>query len=248
MPQRGGLGWGPVTAKRRVSERARCRDVHTTHGSTTARTFPGFRIGCLRKRRQPILNLKPALPSSFVRPRDKVQMNAIPDILQCLFNGLAQGSIYAIVALGFTIVFSSTQVVNFAQGEFVMLGAMGSYWLTTSVHWPIYVVVPAASLLAVAVGMALGWVLMRPLRTWLRPRDSSSSPSALPCCCRALPVISGAKMPSRLMPSRPPTLSSSRCRISSAGSAILRHAGLRNAKTLGDGAGGGDDDCVDHLF
>ncbi len=90
-------------------------------------------------------------------------MNAIPDILQCLFNGLAQGSIYAIVALGFTIVFSSTQVVNFAQGEFVMLGAMGSYWLT-SMHWPLYAAVPAASLLAVAVGMALGWVLMRPLK------------------------------------------------------------------------------------
>lgn len=92
-------------------------------------------------------------------------MNAVPDILQCLFNGIAQGSIYATIALGFTIVFSATQVVNFAQGEFVMLGAMGSYWLTTSVHWPIYAVVPAASLLAVAVGMALGWVLMRPLKT-----------------------------------------------------------------------------------
>jgi len=90
-------------------------------------------------------------------------MNAIPDILQCLFNGLAQGSIYAIVALGFTIVFSSTQVVNFAQGEFVMLGAMGSYWLT-SAHLPLYAAVPAATLLAVAVGMALGWVLMRPLQ------------------------------------------------------------------------------------
>jgi branched-chain amino acid transport system permease protein len=67
------------------------------------------------------------------------------------------------VALGFTIVFSSTQVVNFAQGEFVMLGAMGSYWLT-SAHWPLYAAVPGATLLAVAVGMALGWVLMRPLQ------------------------------------------------------------------------------------
>ncbi len=91
-------------------------------------------------------------------------MNAIPDILQCLFNGLAQGSIYAIVALGFTIIFSSTQVVNFAQGEFVMLGAMGSYWLTVSLHWPIYAVIPAATMLAVVAGMALGWVLMRPLQ------------------------------------------------------------------------------------
>ena len=92
----------------------------------------------------------------------------IVNIVQCLFSGLALGSIYAIVAIGFTIVFASTEVVNFAQGEFVMLGAMISFWLVspapTGMGWPLYLAVPAAVLLATVVGIMLGWVLMRPLK------------------------------------------------------------------------------------
>jgi len=100
-------------------------------------------------------------------------MQQLPDILQYLFVGLATGSIYAIVAVGFTIIFSSTQVVNFAQGEFVMLGAMGTYMLTTwnwrhpefaGLHWPLPVAVLLAVALTAVVGLLLGWVLMRPLK------------------------------------------------------------------------------------
>lgn len=101
-------------------------------------------------------------------------MPSLPDLLQYLVSGLATGSIYAIIAVGFTIIFSSTQVVNFAQGEFVMLGAMCTYMLTAwnwhrpefaGLHWPLWVAVPLAVLLAAVVGMALGWVLMRPLKS-----------------------------------------------------------------------------------
>jgi branched-chain amino acid transport system permease protein len=42
---------------------------------------------------------------------------------QFLFAGLAIGSVYALVALGFVMIFRATNVVNFAQGEFAMLGA-----------------------------------------------------------------------------------------------------------------------------
>ena len=100
-------------------------------------------------------------------------MESLPDILQYLVAGLATGSIYAIVAVGFTIIFSSTEVVNFAQGEFVMLGAMFSYLLTSwnwnrpefaGLQWPLYLAVPAAAVLAALVGIGLGWVLMRPLK------------------------------------------------------------------------------------
>ena len=42
---------------------------------------------------------------------------------QLLFAGLAIGSVYALVALGFVMIFRATNVVNFAQGEFAMLGA-----------------------------------------------------------------------------------------------------------------------------
>jgi branched-chain amino acid transport system permease protein len=43
--------------------------------------------------------------------------------LQLIFTGLGIGSIYALVALGFVLIFRATNVVNFAQGDFAMLGA-----------------------------------------------------------------------------------------------------------------------------
>jgi branched-chain amino acid transport system permease protein len=100
-------------------------------------------------------------------------MDGLTNVLQYLLSGLAVGSVYAIVAVGFTIIFSATEVVNFAQGEFVMLGAMISYWLSApadaampipGLGWPLYLAVPLAVVIAMAVGLLLGWVLMRPLK------------------------------------------------------------------------------------
>ena len=44
--------------------------------------------------------------------------------LQYLLSGVTKGSIYAVVAIGFNLIYSATGVLNFAQGEFVMLGGM----------------------------------------------------------------------------------------------------------------------------
>ncbi len=46
------------------------------------------------------------------------------ELLQYFLSGLTSGAIYALIALGFTIIYNATEVINFAQGEFVMLGAM----------------------------------------------------------------------------------------------------------------------------
>ena len=46
------------------------------------------------------------------------------ELLQFLFSGVTVGAVYALVALGFTIIYNASDVVNFAQGEFVMLGGM----------------------------------------------------------------------------------------------------------------------------
>ena len=85
------------------------------------------------------------------------------DLLQCILSGLAVGSIYAIIALGFTIIYNSTEIVNFAQGEFVTIGALTAWWLTSHGMG-----IPLALLISVAVttvvGMLLGWVVMRPLK------------------------------------------------------------------------------------
>jgi branched-chain amino acid transport system permease protein len=56
--------------------------------------------------------------------------------LQLLATGLAMGSIYALVALGFVLIVNAVNVVNFAQGEFVMVPAFVAVWLMTALKLP----------------------------------------------------------------------------------------------------------------
>lgn len=51
-------------------------------------------------------------------------------ILQCTFNGLMLGLTYVLLASGFSLVLGITKIINFAHGEFYMLGAVGTYWLS----------------------------------------------------------------------------------------------------------------------
>jgi len=63
-------------------------------------------------------------------------MNFLTTHLQMLTAGLAMGSIYALVALGFVLIFRAVSVVNFAQGEFVMLPAFVAVWITDFLKLP----------------------------------------------------------------------------------------------------------------
>lgn len=56
--------------------------------------------------------------------------------LQMVTAGLAMGSIYALVALGFVLIFNAVNVVNFAQGEFVMIPAFVAVWMLDMMHLP----------------------------------------------------------------------------------------------------------------
>jgi branched-chain amino acid transport system permease protein len=76
--------------------------------------------------------------------------------LQLLLNGLVVGSIYSLVALGFVIIFKSSGILNFAQGEFLLLGAY-VFLAISSAHAPI----GAALLLTFAFSAILGIVLER---------------------------------------------------------------------------------------
>lgn len=76
-------------------------------------------------------------------------------LLQIVVTGLAIGAVYSLIAVGFTIVFNSTKVTNFAQGDFVMMGGLISAWLNTSENWSI----PAAICVSTAT-VALLAVLM----------------------------------------------------------------------------------------
>ena len=85
------------------------------------------------------------------------------DFLQFLFSGLTVGAIYALVALGFTVIYNSSQVINFAQGEFVMIGGMATVFLVAA-GLPIALAALLAVAIAVAVGMALEKLAIQPAR------------------------------------------------------------------------------------
>ncbi|MBK9134698.1 MAG: branched-chain amino acid ABC transporter permease [Betaproteobacteria bacterium] len=72
--------------------------------------------------------------------------------LQYLAGGLTAGAVYALVALGFSIVYNASHAINFAQGEFVMLGGMGAVWLV-GLGLPLWAAVPLAVAGAGIVGL-----------------------------------------------------------------------------------------------
>lgn len=78
-------------------------------------------------------------------------------LLQLIISGLVVGSIYAAVALGFTIIYKATRVVNFAQGELLMVGAYVCFAFLVQMHVPFW----AALLLTVLFGMVLAVLLER---------------------------------------------------------------------------------------
>jgi len=72
-----------------------------------------------------------------------------------LISGLTQGSVYGLVALGFTIIYAVTRIINFAQGEFVMLGGVFSFILAKSVGLPLF----SALLLSILIATAIGAIM-----------------------------------------------------------------------------------------
>lgn len=76
------------------------------------------------------------------------------EFLQFVFSGLTVGSVYALVALGFIIIYNSSGVVNFAQGEFVMLGGMSTVFLFAA-GLPLWAAALAAIAMTCLVGIAL---------------------------------------------------------------------------------------------
>jgi branched-chain amino acid transport system permease protein len=91
-------------------------------------------------------------------------MDVLSRTLQYIFTGVAIGSIYAMVALGFNIIYNCTGIINFAQGEFVMLGGLFMVTLTTVWHLPIYIAFPIVVLLVVLVGVGFERVAIHPLK------------------------------------------------------------------------------------
>jgi branched-chain amino acid transport system permease protein len=78
-------------------------------------------------------------------------------------SGLATGCVYALIALGFVLIFKATDVVNFAQGEFVMASGFMSYTLLIGLGFPYGLVLVATILLSGLMGVVLERVVVRPI-------------------------------------------------------------------------------------
>ena len=76
------------------------------------------------------------------------------EFLQYVFAGLTIGAIYALVALGFAIIYNASHVINFAQGEFIMIGGMSTAALIGA-GLPLWLAAPGAVVVVMIVGVAL---------------------------------------------------------------------------------------------
>jgi branched-chain amino acid transport system permease protein len=84
--------------------------------------------------------------------------------LQLLFTGIGVGSIYALVALGFVLIYRATNVVNFAQGDFAMLGAFAMIVLTVDLGWPYWLSILITLAALVLFGALFNLGVYYPLR------------------------------------------------------------------------------------
>ena len=85
-------------------------------------------------------------------------------LLQYLITGLTVGSVYAMVAVGFNIIYNVTEIINFAQGEFVMLGGLIMVFLHVAMGLPLVLAFPATIILVTLVGMLLDRLAISPIR------------------------------------------------------------------------------------
>jgi len=91
--------------------------------------------------------------------------------LSQLINGLHVGSIYALIALGYTMVYGIVKLINFAHGDIIMVGAYTALVIVSSLGLPFYVGVLAAMVMCVVFGVVIERIAYKPLRS--SPRISS---------------------------------------------------------------------------
>jgi branched-chain amino acid transport system permease protein len=86
-----------------------------------------------------------------------------PLFLQLIINGLIVGALYGVVAMSFVLIYKASQVVNFAQGEFLLIGAWTCWWFITAHHVPFLWAMLLTFVFMVIFGVLLQIVVLRPL-------------------------------------------------------------------------------------
>ena len=85
--------------------------------------------------------------------------------LQFLFSGLTVGAVYALVGMGFNIIYNATSIINLAQGEFVVIGGLMMWFFSDSLQLPFLVSIVLTILSAGLVGLLMERLTIRPLKT-----------------------------------------------------------------------------------
>jgi branched-chain amino acid transport system permease protein len=83
--------------------------------------------------------------------------------IQALINGVALAAIYALIALGFVIIFKSMQVLSFAQPGLLLLGAYWVVYFATVLEWPFWVAVVMAVVISAFIGVVIERGFLRPM-------------------------------------------------------------------------------------
>ncbi|WP_019805151.1 branched-chain amino acid ABC transporter permease [Streptococcus mutans] len=89
-------------------------------------------------------------------------------MLQQLINGLILGSVYALLALGYTMVYGIIKLINFAHGDIYMMGAFIGYFLITKYHMNFFVALVLTMVLTAILGVVIEFLAYRPLRNSTR--------------------------------------------------------------------------------
>jgi len=84
-------------------------------------------------------------------------------LFQLVLNGLIVGALYGVVAMSFVLIYKASQVVNFAQGEFLLVGAWVCWWLLTTWPIPFWAGFLVTLAFMTAFGMLLQVIVLRPL-------------------------------------------------------------------------------------
>lgn len=85
-------------------------------------------------------------------------------VLQQLANGLVLGSLYALIAVGFSVIYGIVRLINFAHGDVLMVGAFSAFGILTVLEWPLWAAVIAVLAVGAALAMAIDQVAFRPQR------------------------------------------------------------------------------------
>jgi branched-chain amino acid transport system permease protein len=108
--------------------------------------------------------MRPSPASLAARPSErKTHPMNTQLLIQLLANGLIVGTLYGVVAMSFVLIYKATQVVNFAQGEFLLIGAWVCWWLLTEYQLPFYLGMPITLVFMLIFGVALQVIVLRPM-------------------------------------------------------------------------------------